>query len=138
MAKSVDIRLTDCIIYEGQRCDIGYAVRANRDMEVEAYLGSLREQEVIGLWRVLIELTKPQRVVLPKKRFRKLADEIYEVKYYTGPRVFCFKHEAVWWLTHGYTKQSQKTPDEQIERARAIRREHIARFWGHGPERAER
>jgi hypothetical protein len=131
MAKNADIKFADCIVKKGQRCSVGYAIRENGDMEVESYLEGLQEREVIGLWRVLVELIGPQ-TVLPITRFRRLTDHIYEVKYFTGPRVFCFVYKGVWWLTHGYTKKKRKTPDKEKERAEVIRKEHIVRFWGGG------
>lgn len=133
MAERVDIKLTECIVRRGAKCGVGYAVRRNGDQEAKVFYAMLRDSKpraLAGLRLVFEELMKTGRV-LEIRRFRKIRDRIWEAKHAaSGARVFCFKHDGVWWATHGYMKDERKTPPAQIDRALEIMQEHIDRFWG--------
>ena len=60
------------------------------------------------------------------ERFRKLRRRIYEFKIYPKVRILCFQSGKTWLLTHGFNKETDKTPTKQIERAEKIMQEHIS------------
>jgi phage-related protein len=129
MPKKADITIQDCIFFRGTGSSIGWAVRANGKKEAEIYWNRLEKREQVGFLRAFEEMVSVGRI-FNQQRFRKLEGRIFEFKYVTGARILCSSYDRVWWLTHGYTKQSQKTPPNEIRRANQIMKEHIERFWG--------
>jgi len=71
--------------------------------------------------------------IVPSSYFKKLTgtEEIWECRIAFGSnayRIFCFFAEnSVVVLTHGFTKESQKTPKTEIERAEAYRKDFLER-----------
>jgi len=71
--------------------------------------------------------------VLPSRYFKKLVstEEIWECRIQLGSnayRIFCFfDGHSVVILTHGMIKKAQKTPQKEIERAEAYRRDYLRR-----------
>jgi len=71
--------------------------------------------------------------VLPSTYFKKLVntEEIWECRIQFGSdayRIFCFfDGNSVVVLTHGLIKKTQKTPQREIERAEAYRRDYLQR-----------
>jgi phage-related protein len=67
--------------------------------------------------------------VVPSTYFKKL--EIWECRVQFASnayRIFCFFEEnSVVILTHGYTKKTQKTSQQEIERAEAYRSDYLKR-----------
>jgi phage-related protein len=63
-----------------------------------------------------------------EKKFRKLpgTDGLYEFKTYGGLRLLCFWDEAgLIVCTHGYVKDSQKAPKNELGRAEKLKREYF-------------
>ena len=71
--------------------------------------------------------------VVPSTYFKKLVgtEEIWECRVQFASnayRIFCFFEEnSVVILTHGFAKKTQKTPQQEIERAEAYRRDYLKR-----------
>jgi phage-related protein len=71
--------------------------------------------------------------VVPSTYFKKLVDteDIWECKIQFASnayRIFCFfERNSVIILTHGFAKKTQKTPQKEIERAEAYRRDYLKR-----------
>jgi phage-related protein len=71
--------------------------------------------------------------VVPSTYFKKLADteKIWECRIQFASnayRIFCFfEGNSVVILTHGFAKKTQKTPQQEIERAEACRRDYLKR-----------
>ena len=71
--------------------------------------------------------------IVPATYFKKLVgtEEIWECRVRFGSnsyRIFCFFHgNSVVILTHGFMKKSQKTPNMEIKKAEAYRREFLKR-----------
>jgi len=71
--------------------------------------------------------------VVPSSYFKKLVGtkEIWEcrIQFATNAyRIFCFfEGNSVVILTHGFTKKTQKTPQQEIERAETYRRGYLKR-----------
>ncbi len=71
--------------------------------------------------------------VVPSTYFKKLVStqEIWECRIQLGSnayRIFCFfDGHSVVVLTHGLIKKTQKTPQREIERAEAYRRDYLQR-----------
>lgn len=74
--------------------------------------------------------------VVPSTYFRKLVStaEIWECRIQLGSnayRIFCFfDSNSVVVLTHGLIKKTQKTPQREIDRAEAYRRDYLQRRTG--------
>jgi len=71
--------------------------------------------------------------VVPSTYFKKLVgtEEIWECRIQFASnayRIFCFfEANSVVILTHGFAKKTQKTPQQEIERAEAYRRDYLKR-----------
>ena len=71
--------------------------------------------------------------VVPSTYFKKLTgtEEIWECRIQFASnayRIFCFfEGNSVVILTHGFAKKTQKTPQQEIERAEAYRRDYLKR-----------
>lgn len=71
--------------------------------------------------------------IVPSSYFKKLVstEDIWECRMQFGSnafRIFCFfDGNSVVVLTHGITKKTQKTPQREIERAEAYRRDYLQR-----------
>jgi phage-related protein len=78
----------------------------------------------------VLKMVETQRIV-PKKFFRIIegSDGIYEIKIEMESniyRIFCCMDEgAVVVLFHGFQKKTQKTPQKEIKRAEAIKKEYF-------------
>lgn len=98
---------------------------------VQEFLDSLSgkvAQKVTWVLQLLEDLD-----VVPSTYFKKLVstEEIWECRIQCGShayRLFCFfAGHGVVVLTHGLMKKTQKTPQREIERAEAYRREYVQR-----------
>jgi len=71
--------------------------------------------------------------VVPSTYFKKLVgtEEIWECRIQFASnayRIFCFfEGNSVVILTHGFVKKTQKTPNQEIEKAEAYRRDYLKR-----------
>ena len=78
----------------------------------------------------VLKLVETQRII-PKKFFRIIegSDGIYEIKVEIESNVYrifcCMDGGAVVVLFHGVQKKTQKTPQKEIKRAEAIKKEYF-------------
>lgn len=78
----------------------------------------------------VLKIIETQRIVPIKfLRFLEGSDGIYEIRVEVGNNIYrifcCFDKEAVVVLFHGIQKKSQKTPQKEIRRAEAIKKEYF-------------
>ncbi len=106
---------------------------AEENSYVEEFLDALpakTAQKVTWVLRLIGDLD-----VIPSRYFLKLksTDDIWECRISFGSdiyRILCFWHNGNIILTHGFSKKTQKTPRQEIERAEMIKKEYLARKKG--------
>jgi phage-related protein len=113
------------VLKRGPCAIVAYARRLNGNRPAKDYIENLQRQDQATLARSFKQLADTGRII-NKERFRKLRGKIWEFKVHPGIRVLCFQQGKSWLLTHGFKKQSGKTPPKEIERAEDIRNEHIS------------
>ncbi len=98
----------------------------------QEFLDSLPDkvgQKVVWVLKLIQELE-----MIPSTYFKKLeaADDIWECRVQLGSNAYrilaFFSEKAVIVLTHGFSKKSQKTPRNEIERAEAYRKDFMRRL----------
>lgn len=107
---------------------MAYARRANGKKPAKDYIEDLEREDQVKLAKSFIKITRVMRISNPE-RFRKLggtSGKIYEFKVHAGRRVLCFQQDKTWYLTHGFDKQTGKTPPKEIQRAEAIMGEYLS------------
>ena len=78
----------------------------------------------------VLKLVETQRII-PKKFFRIIegSNGIYEIRVETEGNIYrifcCMDGGAVVVLFHGFQKKTQKTPQKEIKRAEAIKKEYF-------------
>lgn len=114
------------IAYKGSLRTIEYAVLRNGDMPAMNFFCSLTDNEqekVIVLFRKYGEQGK----ISNEEQFKNLEDGLWEFKRFKI-RFICFFHiggRVI--LTHGFIKKRDKTPREEIERAKRFRAEFLSK-----------
>jgi phage-related protein len=67
---------------------------------------------------------------IPARFFKHLEDDIYEIRVEAGGNIYrifsFFDHNKLVILLHGFKKKTQKTPRNEIERAKKLRRDYYA------------
>ena len=80
--------------------------------------------KILAIFKYIEELT-----IIPKKYFKKLNKEIYEIRIKVGNNIFrilCFFHkDSLVVLTNGFQKKTQKTPQNQIELALKYKSDYL-------------
>lgn len=109
-------------------------------MEVEFYKTSKGEIPIVGFLKSLnekleaktvrtIELLKEFGTNLREPNSKSLGDGIFELRTKQGrdtTRVlYFFFHEDRAILTHGFVKKTQKTPPQEIEKAKEYRKDYL-------------
>jgi Phage derived protein Gp49-like (DUF891) len=61
-----------------------------------------------------------------REKFKPIGGPLFEFKSFQI-RILCFRDGATWVLTHGFVKKKDDIPPAEIERARRIMREDLAR-----------
>ena len=104
---------------------------SNGQSPVEKFLDSLtgkQAQKVLWVLRLLVDLE-----VVPRQYFKKLVgtQDLWEVRIQYGNDIFrllgFFENGKLLILTHGFTKKTQKTPQQDIELATKRMEEYLAR-----------
>jgi phage-related protein len=113
------------VLKRGPCAVVAYACRLNWNRPAKDYIENLQQQDQATLARYFKQIADTGRII-NKERFRKLRGKIWEFKVHPGIRVLCFQQGKFWLLTHGFKKQSGKTPPKEIERAEDIRNEHMS------------
>lgn len=78
----------------------------------------------------VLRLVETQRII-PKKFFRIIegSDGIYEIRVEMDSNIYrifcCLDDGAIVVLFHGFQKKTQKTPQKEIKRAEAIKKEYF-------------
>jgi Phage derived protein Gp49-like (DUF891) len=104
---------------EGPSRRVAGARRLNGTCEIEEYLDGLSDKPRVKIAALLQRMADAG--VLSNNKFKPLAgsEGIWEFKS-DEHRLLYFQDGPVWVLTHGFRKSGQKTPSEQIRRARGF------------------
>ncbi|MDE1549499.1 type II toxin-antitoxin system RelE/ParE family toxin [Jeotgalibaca caeni] len=101
--------------------------------EFEEYLNSLSLKDE-AKFRALIERVEKTDLVdsIRKERVKKLDDDLYELRASTDEHwmrgcYFQVKGSS-FYITHGFSKKTKKTPIKEIKRALAIRKSFFSRM----------
>ena len=116
-------------LVRGPCAAVAYACRANGKRPAKEYIEDLGREHQAKLAKSFTKIAAIGRLI--PERFRKLggkSGKIYEFKVYPGIRVLCFQQGKTWYLTHGFNKQTDKTPPREIQRAETIMGEHLSLF----------
>ena len=114
-------------LIKGPCAGVAFARRANGKRPAKKYIENLGREDQAKLAKSFTKIAAIGRI--NPERFRKLggtSGRIYEFKVYPGIRVLCFQQGKTWYLTHGFNKQTDKTPPKEIQRAEMIMREHLS------------
>ncbi len=115
-------------IVKGPCAIVAYARRTNGRRPAKDYIEGLEREDQAKLAKSFIKITRVMRISNQEK-FRKLggaSGKVYEFKVHPGIRVLCFQEGKTWYLTHGYNKQTGKTPPKEIRRAETIMEEQLS------------
>ncbi len=115
-------------LVSGPCASVAYAHRANGKKPAKDYIDSLEQDDLAKLAKSFVKIAQVMRISNPEK-FRKLggtSGKIYEFKVHPGIRILCFQQGRTWYLTHGFNKQTGKTPLREILRAETIMSEHLS------------
>lgn len=115
-------------LVKGPCASVAYARRTNGNRPAKDYIENLELEDQAKLAKSFITITRVMRMSNTEK-FRKLggaSGKIYEFKVHPGVRVLCFQQGRTWYLTHGFDKQTGKTPPKEIQRAEAIMGEYLS------------
>jgi len=101
--------------------------RNDNSCPIEDFFDSLDDVimiKILAIFKYIEELT-----IIPKKYFKKLNKEIYEIRIKVGNNIFrilCFFHkDSLVVLTNGFQKKTQKTPQNQIELALKYKSDYL-------------
>lgn len=90
---------------------------------VQDYLDKLKREDIIrfdALWARIEKVAKTDKQYLSENTFRRLKGKIFEIKSHKD-RIGCFFVENNGLiLTHGFKKQTQKTPRKEIKKAEQL------------------
>jgi hypothetical protein len=76
---------------------------------------------LLALFQVIVDSNPDDHEVRPKPLKKTSISEFKKGQ----ARLFCFKHNTAWVLTHGDLKKTNETPPANIDRAERIRREDL-------------
>lgn len=108
-------------------CRIAYARRRNGSIPAKEFLDSL-EKDAYNKFRALFDRMLEHGKIVNSQKFWKLRgnSELWEFK--SKPyRIFTFQDGNTWFLTHGFKKDSDDTPPQEIKRGVDIKNEHLSR-----------
>jgi phage-related protein len=128
MTNEAVIDFGDDPLVKGPCAIVAYARRENGSRPAKDFIEDLERPDQAKLAKSFHRMASTGKINNPA-RFRKLggrSGKIYEFKIYPKARVLCFQRGITWFLTHGFSKETNKTPPIQIERAEEIMREHLS------------
>ena len=109
------------IAYEGAKFTIGYARDRSGESPAHVFFESLGAGDVVKMM-ALFQRLGDHGNFMNKEKFRDLGEGLYEFKSFQIRMIFayCRKERAVVVLTHGFIKKQDRTPNEELARARRI------------------
>ena len=104
--------------------------RSDGTSEFEDYLDSLPDKDAEKLLAVIKAVEGHGLLVSARMKWtKKLEDDLYELRSKQGSdiqrAIYFQKVGAEYLITHGFTKKSQKTPKDEIEHAKAMRKRYL-------------
>jgi len=128
MTNEVVIDFRDDPLVKGRCAIVAYARRKNGNRPAKDFIENLERSDQAKIAKSFHYIANTE-IIHNTQRFRKLggkSGKIYEFKAHSKVRVLCFQIGRTWLLTHGFNKETDKTPPRQIDRAEEIMREHIS------------
>jgi len=126
MTSKCAIDFRDDPLVKGPCAIVAYARRLSGKRPALEYIENLGRSDWAKLAKSFVKMAQVGRIH-NKERFRKLGGKsgrIYEFKVHPKVRVLCFQLGKAWLLTHGFDKETGKTPPGQIRSAEQIMKEH--------------
>ena len=112
------------LVESGNWGDVLYAVRSNGTMPAKDFIDGLGVADARKL-SVLFRRMAEFGLIHNTQQFKMIEGKIWEFK--RGQiRIGCFRVGNTWFLTHGFIKKRDKWPAREKERAKTIRKEHLA------------
>jgi phage-related protein len=113
----------------GKKIEFDWLRRQDGTSEFETFIASLPIKDAAKLLAVIANTeTFGIQVAMQMQWVKKLKYDLYELRSRQGSniqRVIYFHViEARYMITHGFTKKTQKTPENEIEHAREMRRKY--------------
>jgi len=111
---------------KGRVRNVDYAQSANGRYHAQEFLAKLDDSQKTKFTKLFERMAETGKI-WNKQKFKVLkgADGICEFK--SKPhRIMCWLSGSTYYLTHGFTKDDDETPPEEIGRAKRIRREHLS------------
>ena len=128
MTNRAVIGFRDVSLVKGPCAIVAYAHRKNGNRPAKDFIENLESSGQSKLAKSFHYIANIG-IIHNTERFKKLggkSGKIYEFKIYPKVRVLCFQLGKTWLLTHGFSKDTDKTPLNQIKRAEDIMKEHIS------------
>ena len=115
------------IAYRGRRFTIAYAVERNGRSPGQAFFDKLSLQDRAKLMRLFALLGDEGKITNPEK-FGDLGEGFREFKSFQIRMPCRFIAGGIVLVTHGFVKKKDKTPKEEINRAKRIFQEDSEQF----------
>jgi mRNA-degrading endonuclease RelE of RelBE toxin-antitoxin system len=117
------------IVYErGRYCIVACAQKKSGKSPADEFFDSLGTSDRLKFKR-LFKLMCDEGKIENKQKFRKLKGDSGLGEFKSKPyRIFTFRKDDIWFLTHGFKKESDDTPPEEIIRGVNIMNDHLNKF----------
>jgi phage-related protein len=112
-------------LISGRRYDI-FAITVHRKCQVSGFIDGLEaaeQKKVVALLQRTADYGPPNNM----QKFRKLQGDIWEFKSFQVRILCAFEDRNIIILTHGFIKKQDKTPPDEIERAKRLLTEYYER-----------
>jgi len=113
---------------KGKCCNIEFAENSRGRKLANEFLEGLDDRVAVKFRAIFAELLDSEKGYIPNtQKMEKLkgGSDIWELKAKARRignfRIFCFKKDSTWFLTHGFAKKKERTRREEIKRAIDIR-----------------
>jgi len=116
--------------YIYMKVNFDWIKRKDGTSEFEDYLDSLPDKDAEKLLAVITAVEDHGLLVSARMKWtKKLEDDLYELRSKQGSdiqrAIYFQKVGPEYLITHGFTKKSQKTPKDEIEHAKAMRKRYL-------------
>lgn len=108
-------------VYAGAKCTIRYAMDATGNVHAKDFFDALPLSERRKFMAYFVRMGDIGQI-RNKEQFRSEGNGIYAFKAWQR-RIYCYQDAAIWYLTHGCTKKTQKADPAELHRAERIRAE---------------
>lgn len=113
------------LVQKGPMRSVTCAICQDNKSPAKAFLDSLGRHELTRFAVSFQRIANDGRIGNPQ-HFHKIDGEIWEFKCYQH-RIGCFQDGREWVLTHGFVKKGDRWPKPEVDRAKRIMAEDMAR-----------